>query len=88
MTDFDKNNTIKRTEKVSLLVFHCFALSTPKMLDFLNQTGTSVHYIIQRNGTVLDLLDENRVAYHAGITSWREYKEGINAKSIGIEYGK
>ena len=77
--------TEKRSEKISLLVFHCFALSSKQMLSVLQKTGTSVHYIIQRNGKILNLVDENMVAFHAGISSWREFETGINAKSIGIE---
>ncbi len=75
----------ERSEKISLLVFHCFALPTKQMLSVLKKTGTSVHYIIQRNGKILNLVDENMVAFHAGISSWREFETGINAKSIGIE---
>ena len=75
----------KRKEKVSLLVFHCFALSAKKMLEIMQQTGTGAHYIIQRNGKIINLTAENMVAYHAGISSWREFSGGINARSIGIE---
>lgn len=74
----------KRSEPVSLLVFHCFALPTKKMLDLFEKSGASVHYIIQRNGKVLKLVDEEEIAYHAGLSSWRNM-DGLNGKSIGIE---
>lgn len=74
----------KRSEPVSVLVFHCFALPTKKMLDLLKKSGASVHYIIQRNGKVLKLVDEEKVAYHAGLSFWRNMN-GLNGKSIGIE---
>lgn len=75
----------KRTEKVSLLVFHCFALKTGQLLEIFRKTGTSVHYIIQRNGKILSLVEEDKVARHAGLASWAEFPDSINAKSIGIE---
>ena len=74
-----------RTEKVSLLVFHCFALTTPQMLSVFKKTGTSVHYLIMRNGRILNPVPENQVAYHAGLSSWRNFPEKINRHSIGIE---
>ena len=80
-----KYATAERNEKISLLVFHCFALSTKQMTSVLQKTGTSVHYIIQRNGKILNLVDENMVAFHAGLSSWHEFETGINAKSVGIE---
>ncbi len=75
----------ERTEKISLLVFHCFALPTKQMLGIFKKTGTGAHYIIKQNGAVVKLVDEKMVAYHSGISSWREFKDSINAKSIGIE---
>ena len=70
---------------VSLLVFHCFALSTLKMLSIFKQTGTGIHYVIQRNGKILSLVAEDKVASHAGLASWRKFETNINAQSIGIE---
>ena len=75
----------ERTEKISLLVFHCFALPTKQMLEIFKKTGTGAHYIIKQDGAVVKLVDEKMIAYHAGISSWREFKDSINAKSIGIE---
>ena len=74
-----------RTEKVSLLVFHCFALPTRQMLSVFQKTGTSVHYLIMRSGRVLSLVPEDRIAYHAGLSSWGNFSEKINRHSIGIE---
>ena len=85
MPDFCNIVAEKRAEKISLLVFHCFALNTIEMLSVFEKTNTGVHYIIMRNGTILNLIDENAVAKHAGISSWRQIKENVNAKSIGIE---
>jgi N-acetyl-anhydromuramyl-L-alanine amidase AmpD len=65
------------SSKVSYIVLHHTGGST--FLDAyntLNQRGLSVHYIIDREGTIYYLVDEKRLAYHA---------LGFNDVSIGIE---
>jgi N-acetylmuramoyl-L-alanine amidase len=44
----------------------------------------SAHVVIGRTGTVTQLVPFNRVAWHAGISSW-EGLRGLNRHSIGIE---
>ena len=70
---------------VSMLVFHCFALPTLQMLRIFEKTNTGVHYIIQRNGKILPLVAEDKVAAHAGLSSWREFSGSVNEQSLGIE---
>jgi N-acetylmuramoyl-L-alanine amidase len=47
-------------------------------------TGVSSHYLVSRDGTVLQLVDENRRAWHAG-ASWWGGQTDMNSASIGIE---
>ena len=44
----------------------------------------SAHYLIDEDGSVTALVDEERRAWHAGASSWRGRRD-INARSIGIE---
>ena len=44
----------------------------------------SCHYLINRKGTVYQLVKENKVAWHAGKSMWGKYKN-LNKNSIGIE---
>lgn len=44
----------------------------------------SAHYLIGRDGTLWQLVDENRRAWHAGAGTWRGL-EDVNSRSIGIE---
>jgi N-acetylmuramoyl-L-alanine amidase len=44
----------------------------------------SAHYVIEEDGTVWRLVDEQARAWHAGIASWRG-RNDINGASIGIE---
>ncbi len=44
----------------------------------------SCHYLVAENGTVLRLVDEEKIAYHAGVSYWRG-RRSLNRCSIGIE---
>ena len=44
----------------------------------------SAHYMVDEDGTVSRLVDEERRAWHAGESHWRG-RDGVNATSIGIE---
>lgn len=44
----------------------------------------SAHYLIDEDGSVLQLVAEHRRAWHAGVASWRGCTN-INDRSIGIE---
>ncbi len=44
----------------------------------------SCHYLISREGKVYQLVDDNKIAWHAGKSKWRNFKN-LNNKSIGIE---
>ncbi|MBC8125495.1 MAG: N-acetylmuramoyl-L-alanine amidase [Candidatus Kapabacteria bacterium] len=44
----------------------------------------SAHIVIGRDGAVVQLVPFNKIAWHAGVSSW-EGLRGMNAHSIGIE---
>lgn len=46
--------------------------------------GVSSHYLVEEDGTVFRLVQEERRARHAGTSHWRG-REALNATSIGIE---
>lgn len=43
------------------------------------------HYLIDRNGIIIQLVDEKNIAFHAGISKLPDGSTGINSRSIGIE---
>ena len=47
-------------------------------------TGSSAHVVIERDGTVLQCISLEKVAWHAGKSSWHGLV-GLNRHSIGIE---
>lgn len=44
----------------------------------------SCHYVINKDGTIFQLVNEKYKAWHAGLSYWRG-RENINNQSIGIE---
>jgi N-acetylmuramoyl-L-alanine amidase len=48
------------------------------------KSKVSSHYFIKNNGEIITLVPELYVSWHAGISSWQNYKS-INKYSIGIE---
>ena len=44
----------------------------------------SAHYLVGRNGRILNLVDSKYVAWHAGKSMWKKNKN-LNKNSIGIE---
>lgn len=90
-------NSKPRTEIVTHVVIHFISNAASKQNDpynvqdvyriFLNN-GVSSHYLIGRNGEVYRLVDENRVAFHAGkgsLPGFPAYQNRLNEYSIGIE---
>jgi len=49
-----------------------------------SKSKVSSHYLIKNNGEILTLVPDLYVAWHAGVSSWKNYKS-INKYSIGIE---
>lgn len=48
------------------------------------EARVSAHYVVEEDGAVLRLVDEERRAWHAGKSHWREIDD-VNSASIGIE---
>ena len=70
-----------------MLVLHYTGMQTPEAaLDRLCDAAAKVsaHYLIDEEGTVYALVEEDRRAWHAGVSFWRGATD-INARSIGIE---
>ena len=48
------------------------------------RSKVSCHYLINRNGKIFKLVNEENIAWHAGKSMWGNYKN-LNKNSIGIE---
>jgi N-acetylmuramoyl-L-alanine amidase len=71
--------------RVQFLVIHYTHGDLPRAIDVLTAGAVSSHYLVADDPPVIyRLVDENRRAFHAGLSSWRGYTN-LNAASIGIE---
>lgn len=68
------------------IILHYTALDDDKSVNVLTQQSVSAHYLVNDLGDneIYQLVDENKRAYHAGISAWRKDKM-LNDTSIGIE---
>jgi N-acetylmuramoyl-L-alanine amidase len=71
--------------RVQYLILHFTTIDLPKSLKVLTEDTVSSHYLVADNPPkVYQLVDENRRAFHAGVSSWKG-ATALNASSIGIE---
>jgi N-acetylmuramoyl-L-alanine amidase len=83
----DRNLARGQNERVSSLVLHYTAIPTLEgSLRVLTQSGAvSSHWLVPESGNIIyKLVDENKRAYHAGISKWKK-RTDINDTSVGIE---
>ncbi|MBP7865818.1 MAG: N-acetylmuramoyl-L-alanine amidase [Acidobacteria bacterium] len=71
--------------RVRFLVLHFTQESWSNSLRILTEGDVSSHYLVRDNPVrIYRLVDENRRAYHAGLSSWKGQTQ-LNSASIGIE---
>jgi N-acetylmuramoyl-L-alanine amidase len=71
--------------RVQFIVLHYTVGNFPSALKTLTQTAVSSHYLVaQEPPTVYRLVDEDRRAFHAGISVYDNHTR-LNANSVGIE---
>jgi len=49
-----------------------------------NKSKVSSHYLIKNNGEIIVMVPDRYIAWHAGISSWKNFKF-LNKHSVGIE---
>ena len=77
----------RKTKEIKFIIFHYTGMKKEEsaILRLTNdKSKVSSHYFIKKNGEILTLVPERYVAWHAGISSWKNLKS-INKFSIGIE---
>tara|TARA_A100000171_G_C2129673_1_gene145861 strand:+ start:581 stop:1342 length:762 start_codon:yes stop_codon:yes gene_type:complete len=81
------DNRFKGTE-VRFLILHYTACDFETALKYLTRESednpVSAHYLIDVDGRIVQLVDEEKRAWHAGISQWGTY-QNLNTWSIGIE---
>lgn len=77
--------SVGQDSRVQFLVLHYTNSGFERSLQILTKGRVSSHYLVDREPPVIyRLVDEDRRAWHAGLSSWQGYTH-INAASIGIE---
>ncbi|MBZ6378329.1 N-acetylmuramoyl-L-alanine amidase [Pacificimonas flava] len=85
--DSPSPNFNERQLPVSLIVLHYTGMeSCAAAHDRLRDpdAGVSAHYLVAEDGTIMQLVAEDRRAWHAGQSYWRGIRD-VNSASIGIE---
>ena len=81
-------DTIKRKKaNVKFLVFHYTGMrSENSAIDKLSdkKSKVSCHYFIKKNGSIINLVPDLYISWHAGISFWKKLKK-MKKNSIVIE---
>jgi len=82
------SNSKKRSSKsIKLIIIHYTGMqsereSLKRLCD--PKSKVSSHFLINQTGKVFRLIKDNKIAWHAGKSTWGKYKN-LNKNSIGIE---
>ena len=77
----------RKFKKIKFLIFHYTGMKKEsEAIDKLTniQSQVSCHYLIKKNGKIITMVPNTYIAWHAGISSWKNFKS-LNKDSIGIE---
>ena len=77
----------RKSKEIKFIIFHYTGMK--KEVDAIQRltnfkSKVSCHYFIKNSGEILTLVPDLYISWHAGISSWKNYKS-INKYSIGIE---
>ena len=81
------DTTKRKKANVKFLVFHYTGMRSEKSAIFKlsdKKSKVSCHYFIKKNGSIINLVPDLYISWHAGISFWKKFKK-INKYSIGIE---
>ena len=74
----------EREASIDTIVIHCLAYDVEDALKSFVQNEVSAHFLIDEKGKIYNLVDEQKRAWHAGISFWKG-KTNLNHNSVGIE---
>ena len=87
ITDLPSPNFNDRKSPIRFVVLHYTGMETGQAaIDRLRDqdAAVSAHYVVEEDGNVLRLVDEDQRAWHAGVGEWCGETD-MNSASIGIE---
>ena len=77
----------RKSNQIKFIIFHYTGMKKEsKALERLTNVESKVssHYLVKNNGEIVVLVPDLFIAWHAGISSWKNFKS-LNNHSIGIE---
>ena len=77
----------RQKKQIKFVIIHYTGMqseieSIKKLRDY--NSAVSCHYLINRKGKIIQIVNENKIAWHAGKSKWKKFKN-LNENSIGIE---
>ncbi|MET3130333.1 N-acetylmuramoyl-L-alanine amidase [Oxalobacteraceae bacterium GrIS 1.11] len=84
---FDHSYTARsQSSRVKFIILHYTVSDLPRSIRTLTEQTVSSHYLLSdaAQPVFYTLVDEARLANHAGVSSWKSYTQ-LNTSSIGIE---
>ena len=81
------SNFNDRKHPIDMLVLHYTGMKNGQMaLDRMcdEEAGVSAHYMVWEDGRVVQMVGEDKRAWHAGVSCWQG-DDDLNSRSIGIE---
>lgn len=84
---YSPNHNARPAVPISMIILHYTGMSSgEEALEWLcnPQSKVSAHYLVEEDGTIFALVEEDRRAWHAGVAAWKG-QTNINDRSIGIE---
>lgn len=84
---FPSPNFRRAKREIQFIVIHATAtsgISSPREWLCNPASKVSAHYLIGRDGKILQLVEDSNISWHAGESSWAG-KTNLNNSSIGIE---
>ena len=90
LADFGVEKSEGKREVDTVVVHTAYSLegeayNPQNLYNVFKRYNVSPHYMIDRNGTIYRMADENDLAHHAGKSKMADGREGVNRFSIGVE---
>ena len=78
---------IRLKSSIKFIIIHYTGMQS--VIESINRlknikSKVSCHYFIDRKGSITQMVNDNQVAWHAGKSKWKSFKN-LNENSIGIE---
>ena len=83
--NFNRKKRLNNSIKIIIIHYTGMQSERESMVRVGNPNSkVSSHFVINQNGKIYRLIQDNQIAWHAGKSCWRKYKN-LNKNSIGIE---